>query len=340
MDIQVWNRTKINNDAVCLHTGGEETNRIITLMYRQEGDGMEASITVVQRLRINYDGKGVRTVVFFHGCPLNCKWCCNPETRFGDRHQMVSLTRLHRIVDRDYVYHRATGGGVTFSGGEALLHAEYIHEYLKQYKKDISAAIETSLYAPYEAVELLIPYIDEWHIDLKNMDDAQHAEQTGVSNERILTNLKRLCEAIDPDRITIAYPFIPTQNDAAENVEKMIAFMKENGLKTVRILPHRKYTERKYEQLAIDHATFPRVEAEQLDAVRAMFGQSGITVGAPWSPVSKEKCELLKGIRIAYCDEHALPIDIPQCTFEGRCLGTCPRCESELKQINCHRYGL
>lgn len=175
------------------------------------------------------------------------------------------------------------------------LHAEYIREYLKRYKKDISAAIETSLYALYEAVELLIPYIDEWHIGLKNMDDAQHAEQTGVSNERILTNLKKLCAAIDPDRITIAYPFIPTQNDAAENVEKMIAFMKENGLKTVRILPHRKYTERKYEQLAIDHASFPRVEAEQLDAVRAMFGQSGITVGAPLEPGQQGKVRIAEG---------------------------------------------
>ena len=298
---------------------------------------MDAKITYVCRLRINTDGNGVRTVVFFHDCPLNCVWCCNPETRYGNLFKTLSAGQLYEILDRDYIYHSATGGGITFSGGEPLCHASFIREYLRSHKGGITAAIETSLYASFDTVATLLPYIDQWFVDLKNMDDAKHIRQTGASNRLILSNLSKLCKAVSPQRITISYPFIPTQNDSTDNIDRIIRFMHENNLKKIQIIPHRKTTESKYERIRVKHLSFPAADGRLLREAKDAFRKSGIQVVHPREPAGKEKCGYLKSIRRSYCRDHSIPLEIPVCKFKGTCPGTCPQCERELKFINSQR---
>ena len=82
--------------------------------------GILGKVNSIIRLRINSDGEGVRSVIFLQDCPLSCVWCCNPETRFGNRYKEVTVEQLYELIARDQVYFDSTNGGITFSGGEPL----------------------------------------------------------------------------------------------------------------------------------------------------------------------------------------------------------------------------
>ena len=146
----------------------------------------------ITRLRINSDGEGVRSVIFVHGCPLNCFWCCNPETRFADNFKTLTPEQLNDYIKKDKAYFQNSNGGVTFCGGEPLLYADFIEEYIKEYCTDFSVNIETSLYVEQTELIKLLPLVNEWYIDFKIFDEQKHIEYTGRSNELIKENLRFL----------------------------------------------------------------------------------------------------------------------------------------------------
>lgn len=295
---------------------------------------MISKINTIIRLRINSDGEGVRTVVFFHDCPLSCVWCCNPETRFGNLYKQISVDELYDLISRDQIYFEMSGGGVTFSGGEPLLYADFIEQFIIKYGNGLNVNIETSLFADFEKVEKLIPYIDEWYIDFKCADENMQKKYTGLSNVKIRDNIKKLSELVGHNQIIITYPIITGVNDSVDNVVQMIEFMKECGVDKVELHPYRKNSEKKYEKLNLEHNEIAPLPNETVFLIRRLFRENGINIIERNVRQERRKCDYLKDIRRKYCAANEIPLKIDECNFKGRCTGTCPKCESELDFIN------
>lgn len=218
------------------------------------------------------DGPGIRTVVFFKGCNLDCFWCHNPEGKSPHAEiayyrekciacgecqkicdhikdhcvacgrcvercpagakklygQQYSVNDLLEILQKDRAYYDATGGGVTFSGGECMLYPEYLAQIAKQCQRNgISVAIDTAGCVPYESFEKLLPYTDLFLYDIKSIDPDLHRTGTGKDNALILENLERLIKT--DVRLIIRTPVIPNYNDK-EEVEKIRKFCRDRGL--------------------------------------------------------------------------------------------------------------
>jgi len=173
-----------------------------------------------------HDGPGLRTTFFVKGCPLRCVWCHNPESIRPEKQwaryqhlcqhcakctmdEATCPTRalklygkpatIEQLVEKaleDKPFYDRTGGGVTLSGGEALLYWEWAYEFLSACRaKGLHTCLDTSLYAPPGAIEKLLGVVDMWLPDFKAADDAVHRKWTGVSNGIIKKNLEFLVAA-------------------------------------------------------------------------------------------------------------------------------------------------
>lgn len=293
-----------------------------------------ANISSITRLRINDDGPGVRSVIFMCGCPLNCVWCCNPEVCASKSFRRLTLDELYNYISGDVVYFVNSGGGVTFSGGEPLLHTDYILEFAHKYCRNFSVALETSLYADEENIKKLCSVVDRWYIDFKVCDEKAHKLYTGVSNERIKSNLRYLSGRIDPKNITITYPLIPNLNATSENLYGMLTFLNELGIKNIELHPYRKYQEQKHIDMGLEPYVSEEISSGLYRAIETDIQNNGFNISKKNSYREKEKCKYLKAIRRIVCDQKKIPLEIRDCTFEGRCKGTCPQCEYELDFIN------
>lgn len=169
----------------------------------------------ISRHRLAIDGEGVTTLVAFHGCPLRCKYCLNPHSLSKDT-QCIERT-VEELIDEvriDQLYFLATGGGITFGGGEPLLNSAYIKEFCQQCPKEWRISIESSLNVPRKNVEDVLPFVKEWIIDIKDMNPEIYKAYSSVSNERVIDNLKWIASE-HPDllaSISIRLPHIPDYN--------------------------------------------------------------------------------------------------------------------------------
>lgn len=297
-------------------------------------EALTGRVATIIRLRVRCDGPGVRSVVFLYGCPLQCRWCCNPETRSGDGWQSVTPARLWDLVRRDWIYFQESGGGITFSGGEPLAQYAFIREFARLTKGLVPIHLETSLYAPREAVEALIPHIGHWLVDFKAPDEARHREFTGVSQAPVLENLALLASCLPPEKITLSCPLIPGYTATEEYIDALIARMGELGLTRAELHPHRKSCEKKYTSLSLALPDIPALPREDLDRLRLRLEKAGICTDHLVPVLERDKCPVLKEIRRTVAARHGIPLKIPECTYRGRCPGTCPRCEAELDTIN------
>lgn len=293
-----------------------------------------ASINCITRLRIHSDGPGVRSVIFMQGCPLRCFWCCNPETRFGTDYKVLSSSQLFQYILPDIPYYEASGGGVTFSGGEPLLWGSFLAEFLTEYGTGFTADMETSLYADRETIDRLIPLIHQWNIDFKVFHPVSHLSYTGKSNKKILENLRYLASRIPKEQIIITYPVIPGYNDSDQNIRKMMRFLQELGIFQIELHPYRKFSEDKKRKLGLSVREVPQLSPEQYAHIVSLLREGGFTLVERKTLYSKEKCAYLKQLRKDLCQTHGLCVEFLQCTHTGDCIGTCPQCEYELQQIN------
>ena len=169
----------------------------------------------ISRHRLAIDGEGVTTLVAFHGCPLRCKYCLNPQSLSKDTQCIErSVEELIDEVRIDQLYFLATGGGITFGGGEPLLNSAYIKEFCQQCPKEWRISIESSLNVPRKNVEDVLPFVKEWIIDIKDMNPEIYKTYSGISNERVIENLKWIASE-HPDllaSISIRLPHIPDYN--------------------------------------------------------------------------------------------------------------------------------
>lgn len=248
---------------------------------------MRALICDVKRFAV-HDGDGIRTTVFFKGCPLKCVWCHNPESisfkpqtafyknkcigcgecqkenftpddclgeaqiQYGKAVTVEEL--LPRLLeDRDF--YESSGGGVTLSGGECLCQADFCAELLKALKeKGINTAVDTCGFVAKDAIDKVLPYTDTFLYDIKAIDEAVHIRCTGQSNQPILENLKYIDSC--GKAIEIRIPYVPGYNDG--QINKTAEFLKPlKNIKTVKILPYHNYAGSKYEALHMEN-TLPK----------------------------------------------------------------------------------
>ena len=168
----------------------------------------------VSRLRMEVDGEGVTTLVAGAGCPLSCRWCIN-KTVLQRTPEWVGAATLYERVKRDDLYFRATGGGVTFGGGESLLHVDFVREF-RALCGGWKLYAETSLHVPAASVEAAAAIFDGFIVDIKTDDPEIYRAYTGGDAALALENLRRLLQLAGPARVAVRVPLIPEFNTHAQ----------------------------------------------------------------------------------------------------------------------------
>ncbi|QAA34396.1 [formate-C-acetyltransferase]-activating enzyme [Clostridium manihotivorum] len=274
----------------------------------------KAIIFNMQRYSL-HDGGGIRTVVFFKGCPLKCPWCCNPESQSFDMDIMkkpnlcmkcnsdsfdkcnmkpekcptgaleyigkeYTVEEVLKEVKKDIIFYDTSDGGVTLSGGEVLAQHEFALELLKGLKElSINTAIETSGFGNTKGLLELAEFLDLILFDLKIMDRDKAKKALGADTDLIKKNIKALVEN-NNNKVIPRIPLIPGYTMEEKNIAEIIAFVKELGLKEVHILPFHQYGSKKYEYLEKEYSLL-EIKAptgEEVEAIKQKMEQQGLTV--------------------------------------------------------------
>ncbi|MBE7016550.1 MAG: glycyl-radical enzyme activating protein [Ruminococcaceae bacterium] len=190
----------------------------------------------------------------------------------------MTVEEVIKTVLRDKMFMDASGGGVTISGGEPLMHPEFTETLLRAAKEEgLHTAIESCSFASREVVDKVFRYVDLGLLDIKHMDSAEHRRLTGVPNEQILDNIKHIHNDLGIP-IMISLPTIPGCNDSEENIAATAKFVAEEliGEVKIRLLPYHRLGESKNENLGNDTKLNIEVPSdehmEHLKAVAESFG--------------------------------------------------------------------
>lgn len=274
---------------------------------------MTGTIFDIQHFSV-HDGPGIRTTVFMKGCPLRCKWCHNPEglskslqlqffedkcigcALCGERKHLSdaqkcpagALKVCGREVDeneviaevlKDKIFY-ADNGGITFSGGECLLQADFVASVLCKAKAlGLHTAIDTCGYVPFEELEKTLAWCDLYLYDIKCFTSNVHKEYTGVDNLLIIDNLKRL-DAAQKD-IWIRIPVIPGFNNTAEEMSRIAELISSMpSIKQLTLMPYHTLGASKYKTLGLEYPfdTDRLVSERELASLKRIFRDKNITV--------------------------------------------------------------
>lgn len=242
----------------------------------------------IQKFSIN-DGPGIRTTVFFKGCPLRCKWCSNPESQ--NRYAPIAdamenelycgraytVDEVMAVVAQDVDFYIESGGGMTLSGGEVLQQEEFAAALIDAaHARGIHAAVETTGCAPAERFREFLPHPDLLLFDFKHSDPRMHAWGTGLPNGEILQNLRAAVEAGKP--VIARIPVIPHFNTGILRAREMSRALRELGVREVHLLPFHQFGEKKYEELGVpyEYAGVKQLHAESLERYRQVFVDAGL----------------------------------------------------------------
>lgn len=186
----------------------------------------EAPFIGIVRHRIQTDGKGVSTLAAFHGCPLRCRYCLNPQCQRKGIWRIFTPESLYEEVKIDQLYFLATGGGITFGGGEPAMHPDFIARFRKICGPEWNLTLETSLNVPADHVRQLSSVVNQFIIDIKETNDEIYRRYTSLSNRRALDNLQELLQEGRGDDLIVRLPLIEgynTQEDIERSTEKLRA---------------------------------------------------------------------------------------------------------------------
>ena len=206
-------------------------------------------------------------------CPTGALTICGKE---------MSETEVMEEATKDVPFYDQSDGGVTFSGGEPLLQADFLEALLERCRKArIHTAVDTSGYSSRQTLEKIMGKADLFLFDLKLMDDEKHKRYTGVSNVQILENLRTLANC--GKKLSVRFPLVPGVNDDSDNVRAIGEFMVSCGITRVCVLPYHRSGIEKYRSLGRgyrrEHAQTP--SSRKLESVRKQFDKIGVnaTVG-------------------------------------------------------------
>jgi len=185
----------------------------------------------IVRHRLQTDGEGVSTLVAFHGCPLRCRYCLNPQALDnGRRWKRYDCMMLYEEVKVDALYFLATRGGVTFGGGEPCVRSEFIRQFREICGNDWLLTVETSLNVDERHLVRLLPVIDRFIVDIKDMNPDIYKRYTGKDNELVLRNLRLLAERGRAGNMLVRVPLIPGYNTDSDR-EKSCRQLEMMGMK-------------------------------------------------------------------------------------------------------------
>ena len=189
------------------------------------------------------------------GC-LRCVENCPSGAMTGYGRTMTVEQTLEQIL-KDQAYFRATGGGVTVSGGECLLYPAFVAQLLRRCRElGVHTLVESAFHVPYSAIQTVAPYTDQFYVDIKHMDPQIHRQYTGQSNRRILENLEALSR--DGGRILPRIPVIPGVNDSRENLLATADFGRSLGAENIMLLKYNALASGKYRMLGKSFRDFSR----------------------------------------------------------------------------------
>lgn len=244
----------------------------------------------IQKFSI-HDGPGIRTIVFLKGCPLRCRWCCNPESQEyriqtmmvdGKPKVMGQDVTVEEVLDKvlqDMPYYRRSGGGMTLSGGESLMQPDFAAALLRGAKESgLNTAMESTGFAPFETIQKLLPWLDLYLMDIKHIDSAKHKAFTSQPNELILENAKKI--AAHAKELIIRVPVIPTFNDTAEEIRRIAQFAAElPGVRQLHLLPYHRLGQDKYQRLGREYtlAGLEPPTQEKMETLLEVAQMSGLT---------------------------------------------------------------
>lgn len=208
---------------------------------------MKASIDSIESFGL-VDGPGIRTVIFFNGCKLRCKYCHNPEM-WNKKEENYSVDDIVNKVKRFKPYYR-DNGGVTYSGGEPLLHVDFLIELSKRLKEEnINIALDTAGCGIGKYDELL-KYIDLIILDIKHVEPSSFKSLTGFEKTESLKFIDSLNRS--NKKVWIRQVIIPDVNDNYEYIDKLHDFLKNiKNIEKVEFLPYHKLGSEKYIALNI-----------------------------------------------------------------------------------------
>lgn len=192
-----------------------------------------SSIMGISRLRMGTEGEGITTLVAFAGCPLHCKYCLNDHCHDEDVARFYYTPQeLVEALTVDDIYFKSTGGGITFGGGEPLLHSQYIEKVCMLADEKWQLRVETSLNVEWMQIERLLPHIDRWIVDIKDIDAEIYKSYTGCDNRQMLENLQHLVTIVGKDKVFVRIPYIPNYNSEKE-IQRTLTYLQENlGVET------------------------------------------------------------------------------------------------------------
>jgi pyruvate formate lyase activating enzyme len=183
---------------------------------------------------------------------FECVKVC-PSKALSQKGAVYTVDEVVDVVMRDQEFFKASNGGVTLSGGEVLGQYEFCIQLLKALKEsDISTAVETSGYAPWEHIKSVADYCDIVLYDIKHHDGRKHSQYTGVDNELIINNLRRLIEY--GANVVVRIPLIPGVNMDEESIDEIISLLKDINVKKVDVLPFHQLGRSKYAALGMKYS--------------------------------------------------------------------------------------
>ncbi|MFC2511416.1 MAG: radical SAM protein [Prevotella denticola] len=172
-----------------------------------------APFIAVNRHRLATDGEGVTTLVAFHGCPLRCRYCLNPQClQVNGVWRRLTPGELYSEVEIDDLYFIATGGGICFGGGEPLLYPDFIRTFSKIMNPEWKLTVETSLNVPLENIKTIAALVQMWYIDIKDFSPTIYNAYTGKDNTQVIRNLVWLAANGYADKVILRLPLIPDYN--------------------------------------------------------------------------------------------------------------------------------
>lgn len=261
---------------------------------------MKASIFDVKRFAV-HDGPGIRTTLFFKGCPLRCAWCHNPESQSFKPERVELIRRLdgktvsqfhtygeerdtHDLMDillRDRHFYEESGGGVTFSGGEPLMQIDALEEILRlSGKEGLHTVVDTCGHAPGDHFTRIMKLTNMFLFDLKNMDPVLHLKYTGVDNRKILANADLLLG--NGANLIFRIPVIPGINTVQGELNRFVAYLQErrSGIHEVHLLPYHRIAKNKYQRLNLEMpaSKIPEPSFDEMQKLKERFEETGLGI--------------------------------------------------------------
>lgn len=212
------------------------------------------------------DGPGIRTVFFLQGCPLKCQYCHNPDSQSYMGQKEITIEEVVDLALRYKSYYQATGGGVTFSGGEPLMQGEFLVEATKALKAEgINVCIDTSGYGQPHHYEEIFKNSDHILLDIKHTRNEAHQTLTG----RDMSGIKQFIGSLElfQGQITVRHVMVPGLTDDSIIMEELLQMIEpiQKKVDKIEILPYHKAGIEKYSQLNLPYTltTVPEMAPER-----------------------------------------------------------------------------